>query len=71
MSHLSYSIDDRVATLTLDNPPQNRIDEQVADELAEAVDAVGRSDATSSRGRTWARGSYARCSNATCPRSTA
>jgi enoyl-CoA hydratase/carnithine racemase len=45
MSHLSYSIDDRVATLVLDNPPQNRIDEQMADELAEAVDAVGRSDA--------------------------
>jgi enoyl-CoA hydratase/carnithine racemase len=45
MSHLGYSIDDRFATLTLDNPPQNRIDEQVADELAEAIDAIGRSDA--------------------------
>jgi enoyl-CoA hydratase/carnithine racemase len=45
MSHLTYSIEDRVATLTLDNPPQNRIDEQMADELAEAIDAVGRSDA--------------------------
>jgi enoyl-CoA hydratase/carnithine racemase len=45
MSHLPYAIEDRVATLTLGNPPQNRIDEQMADELAEAVDAVGRSDA--------------------------
>ncbi|MCW3065583.1 MAG: enoyl-CoA hydratase, partial [Solirubrobacterales bacterium] len=45
MSHLTYSIDDGVAALVLDNPPENRIDEQVADELAAAVDAVGRSDA--------------------------
>ena len=45
MPHLSYSIEDRIATLVLENPPQNRIDEQMADELAEAVDVVGRSDA--------------------------
>jgi enoyl-CoA hydratase/carnithine racemase len=45
MPHLTYSTQDRVATLTLNNPPQNRIDEQIADELAEALDAVGRSDA--------------------------
>jgi enoyl-CoA hydratase/carnithine racemase len=45
MSHLTSSIEDRVATIALDNPPQNRIDEQIADELAEAIDAVGRSDA--------------------------
>src|SRR5258708_24919417 len=45
MPHLTYSIEDGVATLVLDNPPQNRIDEQMGDELAEAVDAVGRSDA--------------------------
>jgi enoyl-CoA hydratase/carnithine racemase len=45
MSHLTYAIEDRVATLTLSNPPQNRIDEQVADELTQAVDAVERSDA--------------------------
>jgi enoyl-CoA hydratase/carnithine racemase len=45
MPHLSYSIEDRVATLVLENPPQNRIDERMADELAEAVEAVGRSDA--------------------------
>ncbi len=45
MPHLRYSIEDRIATLVLENPPQNRIDEQMADELAEAVDVVGRSDA--------------------------
>jgi enoyl-CoA hydratase/carnithine racemase len=45
MRHLTYTVEDRVATIVLDNPPQNRIDEQMADELAEAVDAVGRSDA--------------------------
>jgi enoyl-CoA hydratase/carnithine racemase len=45
MPHLTYSIEDRVATLTLSNPPQNRIDEQMADELADALDAVTRSDA--------------------------
>jgi enoyl-CoA hydratase/carnithine racemase len=45
MPHLTHSIEDRVATLTLNNPPQNRIDEQVTNELADALDAVGRSDA--------------------------
>jgi enoyl-CoA hydratase/carnithine racemase len=45
MSHLTHSIEDRVAKLTLNNPPQNRIDEQMANELAEAVEAVTRSDA--------------------------
>jgi enoyl-CoA hydratase/carnithine racemase len=45
MSHLTYSIEDRVATLTLNNPPQNRIDEQMANELADALEAVTRSDA--------------------------
>jgi enoyl-CoA hydratase/carnithine racemase len=45
LPHLTYSIQDHVATLTLNNPPQNRIDEQMADELADALDAVGRSDA--------------------------
>jgi enoyl-CoA hydratase/carnithine racemase len=45
MPHLTYSVENRVATLVLDSPPQNRIDEEMADDLAEAVDAVGRSDA--------------------------
>jgi enoyl-CoA hydratase/carnithine racemase len=45
MPHLTHSIERRVATLTLNHPPQNRIDEQMSDELADALDAVGRSDA--------------------------
>jgi enoyl-CoA hydratase/carnithine racemase len=45
MPHLTQSIEDGVATLTLNNPPQNRIDEQMANELADALDAVTRSDA--------------------------
>jgi enoyl-CoA hydratase/carnithine racemase len=45
MPHLTYSIEDRVATLTLNNPPQNRIDEQMADELADATAAIAGSGA--------------------------
>jgi enoyl-CoA hydratase/carnithine racemase len=45
MPHLTCSIEDRVATLTLDHPPQNRIDEQMADELADATGAIIRSGA--------------------------
>lgn len=44
-SHLSCTIDHQIATLVLQNPPQNRIDEQMADELAAAIEAIGRSDA--------------------------
>jgi len=45
MSHLSCSIDNQIATLVLKNPPQNRIGEQMVDELAAAIAAIGRSDA--------------------------
>jgi enoyl-CoA hydratase/carnithine racemase len=45
MPHLTYTIEDRVATVTLENPPQNRIDEQMADELADATAAITRSGA--------------------------
>lgn len=45
MPHLTYSIDDGVAILVLTNPPQNRIDPQMATELADALDAIGRSSA--------------------------
>src|SRR4030088_2550544 len=45
MPHLTHSVEDGVATLTLDNPPQNRIDAQMANDLADALDAIGRSDA--------------------------
>ena len=47
MPHLTYSIEQRVATLTLNNPPQNRIGEQLVNELADALNAVTRSDARS------------------------
>ena len=45
MPHLTYAIDDSVATLVLNHPPQNRIDKQMSDELAAAVEAISRSDA--------------------------
>ncbi|MGW5433753.1 enoyl-CoA hydratase/isomerase family protein [Streptomyces sp. NPDC004059] len=45
MPHLTYSIDDDIATLVLDNPPQNRIDQQMATELAQALETIGSSSA--------------------------
>jgi enoyl-CoA hydratase/carnithine racemase len=45
MSHLSLSFEDNVATLVLNRPPQNRIDDQVVDELAAAITAIGGSGA--------------------------
>lgn len=45
MAHLTVSVDDHIATIVLDHPPQNRIDDQMVDELAAAVTAVERSDA--------------------------
>jgi len=44
MSHLTFSIDE-IATIVLDRPPQNRIDDQMVDELAAAVTAIERSGA--------------------------
>ncbi|QIE26603.1 hypothetical protein SBC1_41210 (plasmid) [Caballeronia sp. SBC1] len=48
MSHLTgltVSFDDGLATIVIDRPPQNRIDDQMVDELAAAVTAIERSDA--------------------------
>jgi enoyl-CoA hydratase/carnithine racemase len=45
MSHLSCTIDNQLATIVLNRPPQNRIDEQMADELAIAIATIGQSDA--------------------------
>lgn len=45
MPHLTHSVDDAVATLTLHNPPQNRIDEEMTNDLAGALDAIAASDA--------------------------
>jgi enoyl-CoA hydratase/carnithine racemase len=45
MSHLTVSFDDGLATMVIDRPPQNRIDDHMVDELARAVSAVESSDA--------------------------
>ena len=40
MSHLTLNIENQIATLTLCNPPENRIDDAMVDELAAAIDAI-------------------------------
>lgn len=45
MSHLTCIIDQRVAVITLDNAPQNRIGDQMVEELAGAMTQIARSDA--------------------------
>ena len=45
MTHLTVRFDERIATIVLDRPPQNRIDDQMVDELDAAITAIGRSDA--------------------------
>ncbi|MFZ6647435.1 enoyl-CoA hydratase/isomerase family protein [Undibacterium sp. TJN25] len=45
MSHLNCTIDQQVAILTLDHVPQNRIDDQMVEELAEALSMITNSDA--------------------------
>ncbi|MDQ0758817.1 enoyl-CoA hydratase/isomerase family protein [Streptomyces canus] len=45
MSHLGFDINDHVAEIVLDNPPQNRIDEQMAEELLAAVEKAESSGA--------------------------
>jgi enoyl-CoA hydratase/carnithine racemase len=42
MSHLSYEVEGPLATITLDNPPQNRITPEMADDLEAALDAIER-----------------------------
>ena len=43
MPALNYHIENEVATIVLNNPPQNRIGDQMIDELEEAINAVGGS----------------------------
>ena len=43
MPGLNYHIENEVATIVLNNPPQNRIGDQMIDELEEAINAVGGS----------------------------
>ncbi len=45
MTHLTCTIDHRVATIRLDNAPQNRIGDQMVDELAAAMMRIATSDA--------------------------
>jgi enoyl-CoA hydratase/carnithine racemase len=45
MPHLTVTLDEHLATLVLDRPPQNRIDDQMIDELAAAVSAIERGGA--------------------------
>jgi len=45
MPHLTVHFDETLATIVLDRPPQNRIDDQMVDELAAAVAAIERSGA--------------------------
>jgi enoyl-CoA hydratase/carnithine racemase len=45
MPHLSVSIVEDVATLVLDHPPQNRLDDQMINELAAAVSTIEGSNA--------------------------
>ena len=45
MSHLRYAIQGALATITLTNPPQNRLSPKMLDELDAALDAIGNSHA--------------------------
>jgi enoyl-CoA hydratase/carnithine racemase len=45
MPHLRCEIKQGLATIVLNNPPQNRLAPQMVDELSEIVDVVGRSEA--------------------------
>jgi enoyl-CoA hydratase/carnithine racemase len=45
MPPLSHRIDGNVAIITIDNPPQNRYTQELFDELAQALVAIGNSDA--------------------------
>jgi enoyl-CoA hydratase/carnithine racemase len=45
MPHLTVSFDEHLATIVLDRPPQNRIDDQMIDELAAAITAIENSSA--------------------------
>ncbi|MDB5859953.1 MAG: Enoyl-CoA hydratase/isomerase [Ramlibacter sp.] len=45
MSHLHLDISGPLAEIIIERPPQNRIDDQMVDELAAAIDGIGRSEA--------------------------
>jgi enoyl-CoA hydratase/carnithine racemase len=45
MPHLNCQIEQGLGTIVLNNPPQNRLSPQMADELREIVNVVGRNEA--------------------------
>src|SRR6516165_9930737 len=45
MPHLRCEMEQGLATIVLNNPPQNRLSLQMADELCEIVNVIGRSEA--------------------------
>jgi len=45
MSHLTVNFSEGLATIVIDRPPQNRIDDQMVGELAAAVTEIERSEA--------------------------
>ena len=45
MPHLHCEMEQSLATVVLNNPPQNRLSSQTADELREIVNVIGRSEA--------------------------
>lgn len=45
MTHLTHSINDGIAVITLNNPPQNRLSPQMLDELDMALTRIGASGA--------------------------
>jgi enoyl-CoA hydratase/carnithine racemase len=45
MTHLTCTIENQIATITLDNAPQNRIGDRMVEELAAAVAQISASDA--------------------------
>lgn len=45
MAHLTYKIENQIAVITLNNPPQNRLSPRMIEEFDEALDTIGNSDA--------------------------
>ncbi|MFE9728578.1 enoyl-CoA hydratase/isomerase family protein [Streptomyces sp. NPDC005794] len=45
MTRLEYTFDDRLATIVLRNPPQNRLDQELIQELGAAIEAISTSEA--------------------------
>src|SRR5271155_2222628 len=44
MSHIALKFQGPVAVITLDNPPQNRIDDPMTEQLADIIDSIEGSE---------------------------